>query len=108
VIRELDLGRASVATARFEELLTRPDLHEKHDLLTLRAVRIEPRTLMSLQAFLRPEGLILLFKRAGADASAVVPPLRWRATYPLVDDLGSCVVLIDKRPVGSRHGLRST
>ena len=45
-VRELGLQRADVVTARFEELLARPDLHETHDLVTVRAVRTEPRVLM--------------------------------------------------------------
>jgi hypothetical protein len=40
--------RAEVAASRFEELLTRPELHEAHDLVTIRAVRIEPRVLSTL------------------------------------------------------------
>jgi 16S rRNA (guanine527-N7)-methyltransferase len=55
-LRALDLKRGDVITSRFEELLTKPRLHEAHDLLTIRAVRIETRVLMSMQAFVRPSG----------------------------------------------------
>ena len=103
-LRELDLGRADVETSRFEELLTRPELHEGLDLLTIRAVRVEPRTLMSLQAFLRPGGQLFLFRGpAGTDvAEAVAPPLTWLATYPLVDALRSRLVVLRKTAIG-RH-----
>jgi 16S rRNA (guanine527-N7)-methyltransferase len=101
-IRSLDLPGAEVATARFEELLARPDLHEAHDLVTIRAVRIEQRTLLVLQAFARPGGLIFLFRGSGSGdtAEAVTPPLAWKATYPLLESLRSRLVVLEKRPVG--------
>lgn len=97
-IRALDLGRAQVESARYEELLTRPDLHEAHDLLTIRAVRIEPRTLMTLQAFLKPGGQLWLFRGSGGDdvLAALTPPIRWTATYPLIESLRSRLVVIEK------------
>src|SRR2546423_989687 len=61
-VRALDLPGAEVATARFEELLARPDLHESHDLVSIRAVRVESRVLMGLQAFVKPGGLLFLFR----------------------------------------------
>ena len=90
-IRDLGLGRAEVETTRFEELLARPELHEAMDLLTIRAVRVEPRTLVSLQAFLKPGGQLFLFRGpGGADvADALTPPLSWSATYPLIESLRS-------------------
>jgi len=101
-IRVLGLPNANVATSRFEELLTRPDLHEGHDLLTMRAVRIEARTLMSLQAFVKPGGLFFLFRgTAGKDSTEMVhPPLSWKATYPLLESLRSRLVVLEKRSVG--------
>lgn len=103
-IRVLDLGRAEVNTSRFEELLTRPELHEGLDLVTIRAVRVEPRTLLSLQAFLKPGGQLLLFRGpGGADvANSLTPPLSWLATYPLVDALRSRLVVLRKDSVGRR------
>lgn len=103
-VRHLSLSSTSVETSRYEELLARPDLHEAADIVTLRAVRAEPRTLMSLQAFLKPGGWFLLFRSAtGPDVPAnVPPPLVWLATYPLVESLRSRLVIIQKRPVG--HG----
>ena len=101
-IRELGMGFAEVETSRFEELLARPELHESLDLLTIRAVRIEPRTLFTLQAFLRPGGHLFLFRGPGgtdvADAAGL--PLTWTATYPLVESLRSRLVVLQKSPVG--------
>jgi len=100
-LRALGLSRGDVVTARFEELLTKPSLHEAHDLLTIRAVRIESRVLMSLQAFVRPEGEIFLFRTSvGTSGPATVtPPLAWKASYPLLEQASSLVVL-EKRLIG--------
>ena len=101
-LRELGIGRAEVETSRFEELLSRPELHEGLDLLTIRAVRVEPRTLVSLQAFLRPGGQVFLFRGPGgidvADVSIL--PLTWTATYPLVESLRSRLVVLKKDRLG--------
>lgn len=101
-IRELGLGRAEVETSRFEELLTRPELHEGLDLVTIRAVRVEPRTLMSLQAFLKPGGQLFLFRGPGGAevVNALTPPLTWAATYPLVESLRSRLVILQKTQIG--------
>lgn len=103
-LRELELDRASVETSRFEELLTRPELHEGLDLVTVRAVRVEPRTLVGLQAFLKPEGQLFLFRGPGGtdhtDAQTV--PMSWVATYPLVESLRSRLVVLKKDRVGRR------
>jgi 16S rRNA (guanine527-N7)-methyltransferase len=96
--RALEMTNVEVAASRFEQLLARPDLHEAHDLLTIRAVRIESRVLMSLQAFVRPGGQLFLFKSTGGDPpEALPPPLAWRATHPLIDALRSRLVVVEKR-----------
>lgn len=97
VIRALEMVDADVVTARYEELLARPDLHEAHDLLTIRAVRIETRVLMSLQAFVRPGGQMFLFRSASGDVPpSLTPPLAWRATYPLLESMQSRLVVLEK------------
>ncbi len=105
-IRAAGLQGADVAASRFEELLARPELHEAHDLVTIRAVRIEPRVLSNLQAFLKPRGLLFLFRGAtAADPSETVPPpLAWSATYPLLESLRSRLVVLEKRQVGVPRG----
>ena len=104
-IRAVGLEGADVAASRFEELLARPDLHEAHDLVTIRAVRIEPRVLSSLQAFLKTRGFLFLFRGdTAADPSETVPPpLAWSATFPLVDSLRSRLVVLEKRPIGRQR-----
>ena len=100
-VRALELNGAEVVTTRFEELLARPDLHEAHDLVTIRAVRVEARVLGSLQAFAKPGGQIFLFRGSGhSDPSeSVTPPLAWKATYPLIESLRSRLVVLEKRAV---------
>ena len=97
-LRHLSIFDAAVETARFEELLTRPELHEANDVLTVRAVRVETRTLLSLQAFLRPGGCLFWFRRQSrTDAPKDVPyPLEWARTVPLVEELGSRLVILSK------------
>lgn len=101
-LRELGIGRAEVETARFEELLSRPELHEAMDLLTIRAVRVEQRTLLSLQAFLKPGGQLFLFRGpSGGDVTeALTPPLSWSATFPLVESLRSRLLVLHKNSIG--------
>lgn len=100
-IRTLALRDAEVESTRFEELLPRAELHEALDLVSIRAVRIETRTLLTLQAFLRPGGKLLLFRGAGKNdlEDSPPPPLAWMATYPLVDSLHSKLVVLSKTRV---------
>ena len=102
-IRALGLVGAEVATARFEELLARPDLHEQHDVVTVRAVRIEARVLKTLQAFAKPGGLIFLFRGTAGSADpseTVTPPLAWKATFPLMESVRSRLIVLEKRAIG--------
>ena len=105
VVRELELDRTTVETGRYEQLLARPELHEAHDALTLRAVRLESRVLRGLQAFVKPGGQLLLFRStSGVDVPAdLPPPLAWSATYPLVESLRSRLVVLRKQPVGRQE-----
>ena len=109
-IRAVALQGADVAASRFEELLARADLHEAHDILTIRAVRVEARVLSNLQAFVKPRGLLLLFRGStAADPSETIPPpLTWSATYPLLESLRSRLVVMEKRPVGQPRVPRET
>jgi 16S rRNA (guanine527-N7)-methyltransferase len=97
-IRSLALTSSRVENSRFEELLAKPELHEQFDALSVRAVRLEPRMLMTLQAFLRPGGTMLLFRGPSGpeQSTAVMPPLAWVATVPLVPALGSRLSILRK------------
>lgn len=103
VSRRLELEDVVVETARYEALLARPELHEEADLITVRAVRVDQRFLMGVQAFLKPGGLIALFRSAGSgEIRDLPPPLSVEATEPLVPALGSHLHLIRKMPLGAK------
>jgi len=100
VVRALELS-ATVETARYEQLLSRPDLHEFVDLVTIRAVRVEPRSLLSLQAFIRPGGQLFWFRSSsGPRPSDVPPPLTWTATHQLLGTAGTRLVVLSKTSIG--------
>jgi 16S rRNA (guanine527-N7)-methyltransferase len=98
-IRVLELDNTTVETTRYEELLARPELHEAFGLLSLRAVRVEVRTLFTLQAFIRPGGLLFMFRGPTGSESAplTVPPLTFIGTFPLVESLQSRLTVLQKR-----------
>lgn len=100
--RQLDID-LRVETARYEILLSRPEFHEAFDVVTLRAVRVEPKVLLGLQAFLRPGGEFLLFRGpSGAEPPATLTPLLVsQATYPLVEALQSRLLVLRKREAGT-------
>ena len=99
VCRQLELDRTAVETCRYESLLTRADLHEAHDVLTLRAVRVDGQLLLGLQAFVKPGGQLFLFRGGGASdlPEETRPPLVWHATHRLVPELRSRLVILEKR-----------
>ena len=92
-----------VETTRYELLLSRPEFHEAFDVVTLRAVRLEPKILLGLQAFLRPGGEFLLFRgpSAAEPQTTLSPLLVPRASYNLVDSLQSRLLVLKKREVGA-------
>jgi 16S rRNA (guanine527-N7)-methyltransferase len=100
-VRQLNLDSTHVENARFEELLARPELHERHDVVCLRAVRTEARILTTLQAFLAPGGVMMLFRGPSGPnvPTSLVPPLEWTATHPLVETLQSRVTILTKRQI---------
>jgi 16S rRNA (guanine527-N7)-methyltransferase len=101
-VRLLSLRDTRVETARFEELLTRPELHEAQDVVTMRAVRIERKTLVGLQAFLRPGGRLLLFQGPpGAEAVPAVapPPLAVESAHPLIANNSANRLIILRKSV---------
>jgi 16S rRNA (guanine527-N7)-methyltransferase len=97
-IRQLNLTESLVETIRAEDLLTRPELHESQDLVTIRAVRLDQKLFTRIQAFLRRGGRILLFRSSsGAETPPLVaPPLVYEATWTLIETLRSRLVVLRK------------
>ena len=102
VSRSLGLERTQVETSRFEELLARPDLHESQDVVTVRAVRIEQTTLLGIQAFLRPSGLVLNFTSGEDAVPSPPPPLKPQGAHILVHENQSRLVIFQKQRIGTR------
>ena len=96
-VREAGLLNANVRNARFETLLTKPDLHETQDLVTLRAVRLDSKTLHTIQAFMRSGGQLFWFCASGASSPQTLPPsLAVVARHSLVKSLRSELVVLEK------------
>jgi 16S rRNA (guanine527-N7)-methyltransferase len=97
-LRHLSVNGSHVETARFEQLLTKPAFHEGFDALTIRAVRVEASTLLTLQAFLRTGGDLYLFHSSSKpfriDQAAF--PLVVVGTIPLVESTASQLVVLRK------------
>lgn len=102
-IRHLALPNASVENSRYEELLSTPHMLERFDLVSVRAVRVESKVLMTLQAFLKSGGRLLLFRGPAGphQLSHVIYPLEWEATHPLMDSLQSRLTILRKRSAGA-------
>ena len=97
VIRTLELDRVAVDAVRFEELLVRPTLHDAADVVTLRAVRLDRKTLSGLQSFIKPGGVLFLFGTASPTPSEIVAPyLTAAATHTLLPQWGSRLEILQK------------
>lgn len=100
VSRHLQHSGTTVETCRFEQLLASPQLHEAFDVVTVRAVKVDKSMLLNLQAFLRPEGLLLNFTTG--DVVEPQPPLVLRDLVALVPENLSRLAIFAKRQVGPR------
>lgn len=108
VVRTLGI-EAQVLTSRFEAFLADPAMHEFADVLSLRAVRVDVRTLAGIQAFVRPKGRFFLFGPESPVAELELPPTLIAAeAVPLVESLRSQLVILEKRSVGRRGVPRGT
>jgi 16S rRNA (guanine527-N7)-methyltransferase len=100
VVRQLDLADTEVLTARIEQLLPRPDLHEAADIVSIRAVRADRRLWTTLSAFTKPGGLVLWFKSqadSDQDQDAVFfPAFMLEAVEPLIRAKGSELAVLRK------------
>ena len=81
-IRQLSLTEASVENTRFEQLLTRTDLHEAADIVSVRAVRPDRQLWNPVLAFLKPGGSVFWFGSSG-QAPSLPPELFVASALPL-------------------------
>lgn len=96
-LRVLGLTEGEVVTARYEELLTKPHLHDAHDLLTVRAVKLEAKALVALEPLVRPGGRMFLFHSSAMPAAHVLPPrLHRQGTHVLLEALRSQLTVLGK------------
>ena len=94
VVRELQLEHAEVRTERAEHLIdTRP--LPVLDLVSVRAVRLDPQVVRVAHAILKPGGRLLLFGHAG-DAAPVLAGFVPAAVDNLAD-LGAVVFVHERR-----------
>ena len=104
-VRCLGLDGTVVEDCRYQALMTRPELRETHDVLTLRAVRLDAGVLRNLQAFVRSGGALALFRGEGPDDGLrdLPAPLVRQAVHPLVNSLGSRLIIVRKpdQPTGT-------
>ncbi|MGE3402158.1 MAG: 16S rRNA (guanine(527)-N(7))-methyltransferase RsmG [Vicinamibacterales bacterium] len=85
-IRAVGLAGADVATSRVEELRGQD---AAYDLVTLRAVRLDPEVARALRTLLRPTGALFLFGRAGEAGIGPEAPFRVVGSHPLSSELQS-------------------
>lgn len=71
-LRTVGLTDSGVETARFEDLLSRPDLLGAFDIVTIRAVRVDSIVETQLAAFLQPAGQLFLFEGTTAEPVRIV------------------------------------
>ena len=96
VVRSLGLTGFDVVTARFEELLTKPEFHESANFLSLRAVRADGRLWRTVQAFLKPGGEVLWFASAQQGKREVPPAFTIESSELLLPATGSYLVRLRK------------
>ena len=96
-IRTLNLPATDVESVRAAELLSHAELHESMDVVTLRAVRIDRKTLAEIQSFLKPHGLLFLFGTARTTAAGSTGPFfAPAATHMLLSQWGSRLEILQK------------
>ena len=96
VVRRLNLSETEVLSCRYEELVAQSDFRETADVVTLRAVRVDERSVKNLQQFLRVGGALFLFRNIAEPLPVVHPPLQLYQTCPLVNSLQSNLVVFQK------------
>lgn len=96
VVRQLGLTSASVENSRFQDLVAEGSLTAFADLITVRAVRLDPSLLVGVQGLLRPRGRLFLF-RTDTGAFGVPSGFELEQAHHL-DEAGSSQLLVLTKP----------
>lgn len=96
VVRQLGMGAATVENCRLEELLSKSELHEAADVVTVRAVRPDRKLLTAIQAFLKPGGRLFWFGAESSVRPEFHVPFTSGHTETLVPALGSQLLVLNK------------
>ena len=98
VIRALKIDAVEVEAVRFEELLARPTLHDSFDIVSVRAVRLQRKTLAGLQSFVKPGGFLFLFGTVASNISELTGThLAPYGRHELLREWGSELEILQKR-----------
>ena len=100
-VRRLKLDNVVVEHCRYEDLEDRPELHESHDVLTVRAVRVDAKVVGSLEGLVMAGGTILLFCARGQAGVGrdFAPPLVVEEGLQVLESTGCELVVVRKVPV---------
>jgi 16S rRNA (guanine527-N7)-methyltransferase len=95
-VRQVELARAEVLTARLEELAAVPEMRESADVISIRAVRADPALWDVLSSFAKPDASVLWFRtRTEAPAETPLPrDLRLVVVAPLIQADGSELAIL--------------
>ena len=97
-VRRLKLDNVVVEHCRYEDLEDRPELHESHDVLTVRAVRVDAKVVGSLEGLVMAGGKMLLFCAHGQAGVGrdFAPPLVVEEGPRLLESTESELVVVRK------------
>ena len=99
VVRSLAMDDTWIEPVRFEELLANPAVHDAMDVVTMRAVRVDRKTLSQLQSFIKPGGFLFLFGAVGpASRAPEIPQLAAVSSHVLLSQWRSQLEILRKLP----------
>jgi 16S rRNA G527 N7-methylase RsmG len=95
-LRALELT-GQVETARFEELRNEPRFDSAFDLVSARAIKLDARQIGLVSTFLKPGGLLGLFRSAEQEEIVdSVAPMEIHATFQLSPHGRSRLIVLQK------------
>lgn len=95
-VRQLALQEVDVENCRIEELVGRSERREWADIVTVRAVRVDPKRLWSLSPLMRPAGRLFVF--AGSETGLAARAAG--SVQPLVPSLESRLLILNRNVFG--------